>query len=179
MATLICTKYPDMAIYDPADASWTKFFAGRLDIEPDDPHYQVVMDEATRNPAIAVYQSISTCVHCGENFKSKAELGKHVKDIHFDVWAADQDAQYDQTRVAEIKARGQFFCDAGDHAEFATEEELALHVSVMHTAKPSDSDAGDGGAAGDVDDVKAAAAGGAASRRAKSAAKEPAPAETS
>lgn len=145
--TLICTVNPSLEIYDPADGSWTKFRGGRLDIADDDPHFGVVMEEASRNPAIAVYKGVKTCVHCGENFGSTAKLEKHVEAIHFDKWIADKDASHAESRDQLVKARSTYFvCDAcRPPGEFQTEEELAAHVAILHTAAPDLGDAGTGG----------------------------------
>lgn len=144
MATLICTQFPSLSIYQPADGSWIQFRGGRLDIEDDDPNYAVVMAEAASNPAIAVYVNASTCIHCGETFASKKALDGHVKDVHFAEYLAAEDAAHAETRIALIKEREGFACDICPHAEFGTAEDLSLHVQAIHTAPPDLGDAGAG-----------------------------------
>lgn len=133
MATLICQKYPQLSIFIPETGQWRSFQDGRLDIEEDDPHYDVVMAEAGRNPAIAIYQSVGTCPHCGEVEKSKAALESHIKDIHFDVWLASEDAAAAETRNVELKKRAGVFCDVcAPPQEFPNDEDLALHNRLVH-----------------------------------------------
>lgn len=165
MATLINQTHPGYEILNPETGQWVKFEGGRLDIEDDDPNYAVVMAEAGRNPSIAVYASVSTCVYCGEDFASKDKLAKHVKETHFEKWLEAQDAEHATTRQAEIKAREPFPCDAGCPlgTAFPTEEERSLHYQVMHAAPPTDSGDGDT-SSGDVTDVKDVAAKGTRTR---------------
>lgn len=143
MATLLCSQYPELSIFNPSSGEYTKFDRGRLDIEEGDPNYEVVMAEAARNPAIAVYINASTCVHCGETVSSKAKLAGHVKAIHFDKWIEGEDSKHATERIAQVKARAGVVCDAcTPPGEFADNDALALHVSVVHTDKPDLADDG-------------------------------------
>lgn len=141
MATLLNHTYPQMRILIPQTGQYREFRGGRLEIDRDDPDYDVVMAEAAANPSIVIYESVTTCDRCGEVYTGKlaaANLARHRKDVHFDVWLAEQDAEQALARNAEIKAREGFPCDVCRPVQtFGTEDELALHVTVMHTAAPA------------------------------------------
>jgi hypothetical protein len=137
VATLLCNQYPALGVFNPQTGQWIHFQGGKLDIEEGDPMYETVMAEASRNPAIVVYANASTCVHCGETFGSKAKVEAHVKDVHFDIWIANETGKHAETINQEVKARSGHFCDAcAPNQEFPDEEQLALHVATMHTAAP-------------------------------------------
>jgi len=148
MAILLNTLYPQMRIHIPATGGYRAFLNGKLEIEKDDPDYEVVMAEALRTHSIVVYESVTTCDRCGEVFTGKAapmQLGKHRKDAHFDVWLAEKDLEDVLARNAEVKAREGFGCDVCKPATtWPTEEELAIHVKVMHTSSPSLDEEGNG-----------------------------------
>lgn len=148
MAILLNHLHPEMRIYIPSSGGYRAFRGGKLEIDKEDPDYEVVMAEAQRNFSIVVYESVTTCDRCGEVFTGKAapmQLGKHRKDAHFDVWLAEKDHEDAVARNAEIKAREGFGCDVCRPATtWPTEEELALHVRVMHTAAPSLDEEGNG-----------------------------------
>jgi len=140
MATLLNYTYPEFRIFHPASGTYREFKGGKLEIEKDDPAYHVVMEEAARNPGIVIFESVTQCEWCGETFTGKvapAALGKHKKDAHFDKWLADKDAEDTQIRHAEIKAREGIPCDVCRPVQtFATEDELTMHVRVMHAGAP-------------------------------------------
>lgn len=145
MAVLLNHVHPEMRILIPGTGQYRNFSGGKLEIEADDPDYSVVMAEASRNPSIVVYESVTTCPWCGEPFAGKGapmQLGKHEKEAHFEKWAAKADAKAAEVRNAEIKARSGFACDQCPHATFPDEATLALHVQVMHTAAPAMDDEG-------------------------------------
>lgn len=153
MAILLNHQHPEMRILNPANGEWIAFSGGKLEIDKDDPAYDVVMAEATRNPTIVVYESVTTCDQCGEAFTgkaAKAQLGKHRKDVHFDVWLAEKDLEQAEARNVEIVKRQGIACDVCRPPQvFPDADELAIHVSVVHTAAPEltddGSDAGVGG----------------------------------
>lgn len=139
--TLVCHATPWLRIYDPATGGYASFVAGKLEIDPDDPAYEVVMAEAVRNPSIQVVTKTVSCTLCGEDFgdakTAKARLEKHVKDVHFDVWKAAKDDEYAAEMTRELKAREGFVCDVCRPVQtFGDEDTLALHVSLLHTAPP-------------------------------------------
>lgn len=146
MAILLCNQFPAMRILDPATGNWIPFLNGKLEIESDHPAFATVMAEASRNPAIVVYESVTTCDRCGETFEggaAKARLGKHRKDVHYDVWLAEKDAKEGEARMAEIKGREGVPCDACAPATWHPDADaLALHVKVMHTKAPEMDDEG-------------------------------------
>lgn len=152
MTTLISTQFPELAILDPVTGGWITFAGGKLVMEDGDVGYAAVMEEAARNPAIAVYQNVSTCIHCGDTTGSKAKLEAHVKDTHFDKWIADEDAKHAETRIDEIKARPTgIVCDACVPAQvFGSDEALAVHNQILHLAKPRLNDDGSGNPGGDT-----------------------------
>jgi hypothetical protein len=150
MAILLNGTYPEMRILVPATGQYREFKGGKLEISNDDPDYAVVMAEANRNPSIVVYESVTQCEWCGEAFAGKvagAQLGKHMKDMHFDKWLASKDAESATARNAEIKAREGVPCDVCPHATFPDKDALAIHIKVMHTSAPVMDD--DGNTAGD------------------------------
>jgi len=136
MPLLLCHEFPQLAIYNPDTKVIVQFRGGRLDIEEDDPNYAVVMAEALRNPAIVVYTSATTCDRCGEVFAggaAKAQLGKHRKDAHFDVWLAEKEQSEFQVRQVEVKAREGVACEVcRPFQTFPTRDELAAHVRTFH-----------------------------------------------
>lgn len=135
MATLLNQRHPSFQIYIPDTGAWRKFVDGRLDIEPDDPDYETVMAEAKRNPTIAIYDSVTTCPHCGEPFRTKGELSDHVKEVHFEVWLAGFDADHAEQRNIELKRRASVFCDiCVPHQEFPDNDALAAHNKLLHLA---------------------------------------------
>jgi hypothetical protein len=162
MATLLNHTHPEMRVYVPQTGQYREFRGGKLEIEKDDPDYEVVMAEASRNPSIVVYESVTTCERCGEDFTgklAKANLAKHRKEVHPDVVMAEEDAAFLEARNAEIKAREGIPCDLCPHATFPDAEALALHIKVMHTSAPPMDDEGNlkgGGAAAAPEEIPAA-----------------------
>lgn len=146
MATLLNRQYPEMRILIPQTGEWIAFSGGKLEIEKDDPRYDVVMAEATRNPTIVVYESVTTCPSCGDAFTgkvAKANLAKHRKEVHFDEWLADEDAQHAVKRQAEIVSREGIACDVCRPPQvFPDADALALHTQVVHIAAPELDDDG-------------------------------------
>lgn len=143
MATLLNREHPYFRIMDPVTGAYYAFVGGKLEIEEGDPGFDVVMAEAARNPYIAVYKSVATCIHCGETLASAKAREAHVKDNHFDKWLADADAAAAEVRNVEVMARAGFPCDVcRPLQEFGTPEDLALHVGMFHTAAPNLDDDG-------------------------------------
>lgn len=138
---LLCHQYPYLRIYNPATGSYVSFTGGKLEISPDDPNYEVVMAEASRNPSIVVYEHILTCEWCGESFTGRTEgrtmLADHIKDVHYDKWRESVDEKFGQERIAELKSREGFACDACRPAQvFGTERDLQAHMAAIHLARP-------------------------------------------
>lgn len=146
MAVLLNHTAPQMRIFIPETGQYREFRGGKLEIDKGDPDYAVVMAEASRNPSIIVYESVTACPLCGEAFTGKtaaANLAKHKKDVHFSEYLAEKDEEHAVTRNAEVKAREGLACDACAPATFhPTAEALALHVTVMHAGSPSMDDEG-------------------------------------
>lgn len=136
MPLLLNHVTPFLQIYNPETGDYARFHAGSLQIEADDPNYEVVMAEAQRNPSITIMVSATTCELCGETFTGKAaaaSLGKHRKDAHFAEWMADQDARDAARRNVELKRRAPHACDVCRPVqEFGSADDLALHVNVVH-----------------------------------------------
>src|SRR6266536_2963729 len=136
MTLFLCNQYPALRIMDPESSQIVQFQGGKLELDKEDRFYALVAAEAARNPAIVVYESVTTCPECGEPFTgkaAKADLGRHRKDAHFDRWLADQDAKAAESRNAEIKGREGFACDQCAPVQtFPTTEALALHTRTLH-----------------------------------------------
>lgn len=147
MAVLLCHAFPALRIYNPTSGEIVSFFGGKLEIEADDPNYEVVMAEASRNPSIVVVESIGTCPYCGETFtggNAKLLLAQHTKNDHFEKWLEAKDVEDNAVRNVEIKAREGFACDVCAPAQvFGTEDDLALHVLAFHASAPEINDAGE------------------------------------
>jgi hypothetical protein len=146
MALLLCHQYPALRIYNPQTGGFAAFLYGKLEIEPDDPDYEVVMAEASRNPAIVVVESIGTCAYCGEQFvggNAKLLLGGHIKDVHYDKYLEQKDAEESAVRNVELKSREGFACDVCQPLQvFGTNDDLTLHVLTMHANAPEMDEAG-------------------------------------
>jgi hypothetical protein len=162
---LINQTHPYLRILCP-DGDYEVFQGGLLEIHPtltvegpdpsiegDDsethevpnPHYDAVMAEAQRNPLIAIIQNATTCPHCGELFAgklAKAELGKHLKANHFEVWIAKHDEKAAEERSILVKSQAIFPCDVCvPLQQFPSAEELGLHTKLVHEqAPPMDAD---------------------------------------
>lgn len=148
MALLINNTNPYLQILNPATGAFVRFQAGRLEIAEDDPNYAVAMAWAARDPNIAVIVNETTCPDCGEVFvgsekKARLDLGAHRKDVHFDKWLADKQAQDAKVTEKEIKSRAGYPCDVCVPIQvFGTAEDLAAHVGLLHTSAPNLDDAG-------------------------------------
>lgn len=141
MPTLITKQFPALRIFDPISGEYRQFVGGRLDIEADDPAFAAVMAEASRNPAIYVVTTEVHCPECGEGFEgkmAKARMTLHRKDAHYDAWLADDEAKHVEERHVEMKSRAGVACDVCRPAQvFGSEDELAAHVRILHTAAPA------------------------------------------
>lgn len=144
--TLVNTVTPFLKIFIPDTGEYRSFQAGQLEIAEDDPDFEVVKAEALRNPSISIQVNSTTCRYCGEVFTGKAgaaQLGKHKKAIHFDVWQAEQFIEQEATNAKELKARAGFACDVCSPVQtFGTAADLADHVNLLHTAPPEMDDEG-------------------------------------
>src|SRR5512139_4241123 len=141
MAVLLNKTYPYFTIYFPLDGSYRSFVGGKLEITEEDPAYSLVMEEASRNPYVIILDKGVQCDICGEVFAGtagKAQLGKHRKEGHFDVWASERVATAVEEVNAEVKSRAGVVCDACRPAQvFSTDAELQNHVTVVHMSLPS------------------------------------------
>jgi hypothetical protein len=140
MTTLLNRRHPYLEIYDPADGTWTAFVGGRLDIDQSNPHYAVVMAEASRNPNIVVMEDGTQCVYCGQTFTGEmaaAALGRHQKEHHPVEWlAAKEEARAEQVHL-ELKSQARHACDICQPLqEFGSEDQLALHMNTVHAGRP-------------------------------------------
>lgn len=140
MAILLCPTYPQLRIYVPSVGDYAAFSGGKLEIETDDPRYETVMAEASKNPNIAIVTGAATCQWCGESFTGGAarlNLGTHMKANHFDQWIAAKDAADAEVRMVEVKARAGFPCAICAPAQdFGTEDDLSIHMTTVHAAAP-------------------------------------------
>lgn len=165
MVTLLNSVNPYLKIYVPGEDGYRQFQGGKLVIDSKDPGYKTVMEVARNSPSIIVLQGEGTCTACGDKFKgddAAAELERHTKDVHFEVWVAGQRAAAEDVIQSEIKRRASVFCDACSPAqEFPTEDALLEHLHLLHLAAPADGgDGGDGGSTtGGVDPTIPAATG--------------------
>lgn len=146
MPRYICTTYPQLKIFNPVTGDYASFVGGLLEIDEDDPNYEVVHAEALRNPSISIMVNRTTCQYCGESFTGKAaaaQLGKHTKDIHPDVWDAEQVIKNAKIVETEVKRRAGYACDVcAPVQEFGSAAALSDHVKLLHTAAPELDDEG-------------------------------------
>lgn len=144
---LVNTATPFLKIYNPDTGNFASFIAGKLEIEKEDPDFKWVMAEAQRNPAISIHEIATTCDQCGAIFTGKvasAELGKHRKEIHFDVWLAEKDAKDEALREVQVKSRAGYACDiCSPVQEFPDAEQLAQHVRLLHATVPELTESGE------------------------------------
>ncbi len=136
MPLLFNHTHPFLSIYIPATGTFRQFSAGKLEIEEDDPDYEVVMAEAVRNPNIVVYETVGTCPVCGEvvgkGRTAEASVAGHIKVHHPD--AADTPLELPNR---EVKSKAEFFCDVCRPTQtFLSEEDQRIHVETIHAAKP-------------------------------------------
>lgn len=140
MPTLINTHTPYLRIYDEPTGTYVQFRGGKLEIDEGDTGYDSVMAEAARNPFISVIVNATTCQYCGEVFTgkaAKAQAGRHKKDIHFDLWQAEKEIEQATVIATEVKARAGYACDVCAPIQtFGTEDDLAAHAKLLHTAPP-------------------------------------------
>lgn len=138
---------PYLAIFIPPTGETIRFQGGILEVDEDDPRFPWVKAEAERNPAISVHEKVNTCVLCGEVFTGKmaaARLGAHRKEIHFDTWQAEKDAEAAAEREVQIKSRSGVFCDiCVPLQEFPTKELLAEHTLLLHANAPALTESGE------------------------------------
>lgn len=132
----ICQTYPHLRVFNPATEGFAEFKGGKLQLDPGDADYEVVLAEAQRNPAIVMLTEAVQCEACGEPFTGKAaaaQLGKHRKDAHFDLWVADKQEEQARVVMAEVKHRSPHACDLCPRVqEFGSADELAIHVRAVH-----------------------------------------------
>jgi len=155
MPVLINTHTPFLKIFDEPTGEYVAFQAGKLEIDEGEPGYEAVMAEAARNPFISVIVNATTCQYCGEVYTgktAKAQLGRHKKDIHFDLWQAEKEIEQATLIATEVKARAGYACDVcAPVQEFGTEADLAAHVALLHLKAPELDDDGNEVAGGSGD----------------------------
>lgn len=143
---LINTNTPFLKVYVPASGDYVSFVAGKLEIDEGDVGYDEAMAEAKRNPSISIMVNETTCRYCGEVFTGKAaaaQLGKHKKDIHFEIWQAEKLIENEAVVQKEIKSRAGYACDVCQPVQtFGDEGDLSDHVKLLHTAPPPMDDEG-------------------------------------
>lgn len=137
MPTFLNQRNPALRVYCPDLDQFAEFRGGKLELEKTDPRYRWVAAQATRDPNIVVVEKVTQCDQCGETFTggaAAADLGKHLKSIHFDVWLARKDAKDAEARNVELQRREGYHCDVCPfgQATFGTEEDLATHVKLLH-----------------------------------------------
>lgn len=145
MPTLLCQKYPYLRIYNPVTGEYAQFMGGKLDIEPEDPNYAVVMAEGTANPSVDIMQTAKggvNCPECGALFTGQAkeaQAAKHRKDNHFDAWLADKEAAHQSEVNTILKSRAGVACDVCRPAQvFPDDDALGQHIRLVHTTPEDD-----------------------------------------
>lgn len=154
MTTFVNHATPYLRILLPS-GDYIQFQGGKLIVDEDDPNHEHAMAEAVRNQSIAILVNETTCDYCGESFtgdKARAKLADHKKDVHFDLW--QKETELEQARVVqrEVKARAGYACDVCAPVQtFGSEDDLAEHVRLLHTAPPELDENGNtvGGGGGD------------------------------
>lgn len=130
---LVSRRYPELKIVNPETGEPSRFSRGRLVLEDDDPNYDVVMRVATTEPYIAILADGLACPVCYEAFPGKmgeARLAKHLKNEHPD------NHEPVTVGVAVVKPAAEFSCEVCNPAVvFETDEALAEHTALVHTAK--------------------------------------------
>ena len=148
----VCTEFPQLRILR-ADGEYAQFVGGKLELDEGDPGFAEVKAEAERNPHIAIVVNATTCTLCGETFAgkvAKANLAKHVKEIHPLVWKAEQELEFATSQSKALKHTEGYPCDVCQPVQvFGTKEDLAEHVKALHTQPPAmdaeGNEVGDGG----------------------------------
>ena len=146
MTTLVNSTNPYLRILLP-DGDYAQFQGGRLEVDEEEtPFYDEIMAEATRNPSIAILVNETTCRFCGEVFTGKHaadNLADHQKEIHFDLWVAQQQVEAATVIQREVKARAGYACDVCSPVQtFGSADDLAEHVTLLHTRPPELDDEG-------------------------------------
>jgi hypothetical protein len=140
MAVFVNTVTPQLRIYIPATGDYVQFSGGRLEIDEGEPGYEEAMANALVNPSTSIIVNSTTCQYCGEVFNGKAaaaQLGKHKKDAHFNLWQAEKEIEHATVIQKEVKARAGYACDVCQPTQtFGTADDLAEHAKLLHTAPP-------------------------------------------
>lgn len=145
MTKFVNTVNPYLRVLLP-DGNYAQFQGGLLELDEGDEGYVAVMAEAQTNPSISIMINATTCAYCGEVFTGKAaaaQLGRHKKDVHFDLWKSEKELEAATVIDVEVKKRAGFSCDVCAPVQtFGSAEDLAGHVSLLHTAAPALDDEG-------------------------------------
>lgn len=132
----ICQVNPYLRVYNPETEGFAEFKGGKLQLDPGDEDYEVVLAEAKRNPSIVILTEATICPECGEAFAGKAapvQLGQHRKEAHFEAWVADKEKQQDTTKLTEVKHQSPHPCDlCSPMQSFRSADELAVHIRAIH-----------------------------------------------
>jgi len=145
MTIFVNSTHPYLRILLPS-GDYAQFQGGKLELDEDDPDYGIVLDEATRNPGIAILVNETTCRFCGESFTGShagEKLADHKKDNHFDLWVKETELEQATFIQKEIKARAGYACDICAPVQtFGTSDDLAEHFNTLHASAPDLDDEG-------------------------------------
>lgn len=142
MSTVFINQtHPYLRVYNPVTGEYAQFQGGKLELDADDPNFEVVKQASIDNPSITILETAKggfNCPECGALFTGRAaqlQLGNHRKASHFDAWLADRTAA-DSAETNEIlKAGAGIACDVCQPAQvFADADALANHIRLLHTA---------------------------------------------
>lgn len=161
---LVNLTYRELRVLMP-DGTYQQFRDGQLDVEETisyedqetgetrtltNPYFEPLLNFAKSDASTAILVNTTTCPHCSEVFAgkaAKADLGRHRKNTHFELWIADKQADQQAEVQKLLKSRANFVCDVCvPFQEYPNEPELAFHVNLVH-AKAPDLD-GDGNTVG-------------------------------
>lgn len=166
---LVNFTYRELRVLMP-DGTYQQFRDGQLDVAETisyedqetgetrtlpNPYYEPLLNFAKGDPLTAILVNTTTCPHCGEVFAgkaAKADLGRHRKENHFELWIADKTADQAAEVQKLLKARANYVCDVCTPLqEYPTETELAFHVNLVHarTAPTMDAEGNEVGGGGE------------------------------
>lgn len=136
----VCVEYPQLRILLP-DLTYAQFVGGKLELDPEDNGYETVLAQAEANPFISIHVNETTCDLCGEvqtGKLAKANLAKHIKDNHPNVWVAEQELAHARSMSKQLKHAEGYPCDVCAPVQtFGTKADLAEHVGLLHAQPPA------------------------------------------
>ena len=154
--TFVNATNANFRVYNPTTGGFAEFVGGRLDLDDDDPNFEVVKAEAERNPLVTILVNETTCPYDGEVFSGKAaaaQLAAHTQRQHPEVWAAKKDLEHAEMKARALKITDGFPCDVCQPVQvFGTKDDLAQHIADLHTQPPALDDEGNtiGGSEGET-----------------------------